>query len=247
MVSYYSIRRSNQLAGSGFRAAESVKSDTAQLVAAIQGIIYKAAVWSQQDKAQRNSKDHAGYVDIKPEKASIQEFLNSATALAYYIHADKKSMQAKERTEEWRTFFLKVVELVSAENPWSAGAIAVDLEKQLAGLSDADISEMSKSLENLPDAINKLHDFNQQDIVVQTITSVVEERAPSDPKEFERFVKFLRDQGVKDPDVDLFWATFRNDTTLLQNALGAGANPRVTDRQVVSRYKDMWTQFDSGK
>jgi hypothetical protein len=44
--------------------------------------------------------------------------------------------------------------------------------------------------------------------------------------------------GVDDPDVDVFIAVFEGDDSIdaLKDALARGADPNVTDKQVLARY-----------
>ena len=59
-----------------------------------------------------------------------------------------------------------------------------------------------------------------------------------------RFVTYLRAQGIKDPDVDLFWSVISGDKTIAQDALNRGAKLNVTETELISRYHDLWNKFN---
>lgn len=50
-------------------------------------------------------------------------------------------------------------------------------------------------------------------------------------------LKSLKAKGIHDPDVDLFLAVFDNDVDRLKAALKEGANPNVTDTEVLRRHQ----------
>jgi len=51
-------------------------------------------------------------------------------------------------------------------------------------------------------------------------------------------LKELKDQGIEDPDIDLFLGVDANDLASVQKAVDAGANVNVTMEELLSRYKD---------
>lgn len=54
---------------------------------------------------------------------------------------------------------------------------------------------------------------------------------------FYQFLRALRDQGIKDPDVNLFIAVFEGNTEQLKQAIDQGANVNITDTELVARYR----------
>lgn len=98
-VSLYAARVTRRVATSGFQSAERVKSDTANLLAALRGIMIKAALCTQDDPKTRDNKQRADCIDIRPEKAAIQSFLGSSTAIAYYDFAAKRARRRRNRAK----------------------------------------------------------------------------------------------------------------------------------------------------
>src|SRR5262245_11805411 len=61
---------------------------------------------------------------------------------------------------------------------------------------------------------------------------------PFDPRTYlvECIVRALVDNGIKDPDALLFLGVLGNDVKKVQEALDSGANPNVTDTELVRRH-----------
>ena len=95
-ISIYAIGSTERIATSGFQSAQKVKLDTATLLAALRSTMVKAALYSQQDPKLRDDPNYPHYIDIRPERASIQGFLNSSTAIAYYLFVAQKSAEARK-------------------------------------------------------------------------------------------------------------------------------------------------------
>lgn len=243
-ISIYAAYETQRVATSGFQSAERVKSDTATLLAALRGMMIKSALYTQQDPKTRDDEKRAGYIDIRPEKAVIQSFLNSSTAIAYYDFAAKKSKKAQEvgkKGEEWRVFFLMLVTLLHTDNTYGAGLQAAKLEKLFDTVSEEDIEEMSSDLENLVGSIKRIAEDRRNDPLLYVLV----DNLGKNEARFEDFVEFLRKQGIKDPDVDLFSSAGSGDLALAKDALKRGAKVNTTDGEIRSRYKDLWEKFNS--
>jgi len=242
-VSIYTALVTERVATSGFQSAEKVKSDTASLMAALRGIMVKGALYSQLDKTTRDDSKSSGYVDIAPEKTVIQGFIDSPTALAYYAYAADRSKEAREqgdKPEAWRTFFLSLTDVLRTDNPYSAAKKAGELEKMFDAVSDRDLTEISSNLEDLPGSIKRVLQDRSYDPLIAAITSDDDQISKDD---FKAFIKYLKNQGVKDPDVDLFQGVFANDVNVVKDALAHGAKTSTTDVAIVNLYKDQWEKF----
>lgn len=243
-ISIYAAYVTQRVGTSGFQSAERVKSDTASLLAAFRGIMIKSALYTQQDPKTRDDDKRSDYIDIRPEKAVIQSFLNSSTAIAYYGFAAKRSKKAQEtgkKGEEWRVFFLMLVTLLYTDNTYSAGVQAAKLEKLFDTVSEEDIEEMSSGLEDLVGSIKRIVQDRQNDPLLYVIVDNLGKKDAS----FEGFVEFLRAQGIKDPDVDLFSSAASGDVALAEDALKRGAKLNTTEGEIKTRYKDLWQKFNS--
>jgi hypothetical protein len=243
-VSLYAAHVTRQVATSGFQSAERVKLDTVSLLTALRGIMIKAALYTQQDPGTRSDDKRADYIDIRPEKSAIQSFMASSTAIAYYDFAARRSKKAREsgkKNEDWRVFFLMIVKLLSTDDTHSAGIQAAKLEKMFDTVSKKDIEEMSRGLEDLGGLIKKVSLEREEDSLLYLFVDNPGKKEVS----FEDFVAFLRAQGIKDPDVDLFWSVFKGDLNLAQEALKRGAKVNATDSEIKSRYETMWEKFSA--
>jgi hypothetical protein len=54
---------------------------------------------------------------------------------------------------------------------------------------------------------------------------------------FLLILKCLRENGVKDPDVDVFYGVFMNDLDIVKKAMDMGANPVVTQGEIIKKHK----------
>jgi len=244
-ISIYAAYVTERVATSGFQSAERVKSDTASLLAALRGVMIKSALYTQMDPKTRDDSTKADYIDIRPEKAAIQSFLNSSTAIAYYDFAARRSKKAQEtgkKGEEWRVFFLALTTLLHTDNTYGAGLQAAKIEKMFDSVSEEDIEEMSSGLEDLVGSIKRISQDRQND----PLLFVLVDNAGKKEVNFEDFLAFLRAQGIKDPDVDLFWSAVNGDGHLAEDALKRGAKVSTTKGEIKTRYKDLWEKFSSG-
>jgi hypothetical protein len=178
-ISIYAAYVTQRVATSGFQSAERVKSDTASLLAALRGIMIKSALYTQTDPKTRDDDQRADFIDIRPEKAAIQSFLNSSTALAYYDFVARKSKAAKEagkKGEEWRVFFLALATLLHTGNTYGAGLQAAKIEKMFDTVSEEDIEEMSSGLEDLGGSIKRISQDRQNDPLLYVLVDNAEKK-----------------------------------------------------------------------
>jgi len=243
-IGIYAAYVTERVATSGFQSAEKVKADTASFLAALRGIMIKAALYTQQNPSTRDDEKKPDYIDIKPEKAVIQTFLNSPTAIAYYVFVAEKSKKAREAGkagEDWRVFFLRIADLLRTDNTYSCGLQAARIEKLFDTVSDDDIESMSSHLEDLVGSVKGMLRDRQDDVLMNVFVDKLD-KGP-DLNDFEGFVDFLRARGVNDPEVDLFWSSAHGDLAVAKDALKRGAKVNVTDGQIIARYPQLWEEF----
>lgn len=248
VIAILANRSQGRIATSGFQSAQRFKLDTAELLAALRGIMIKAALYTQQDPALRENQDYSDYIDIRPEKASIQRFLNSSSAVAYYAFVARKSREAraaKRESEAWRIFFMELEQLLSMSNTFAAGRLAAKIEMMFDDVSDQEIEEMSAGLEDLAASIRKILQERPYDIAIKAMTEIGQE-SEADSR-FPAFITYLREQGTKDPDVDLWWAVNSGDTAVLEDARKRGAKLQTTQGDIVSKYHEEWEKFDASQ
>jgi hypothetical protein len=199
-------------------------------------------LYSQQDKSRRDDATAPEYIDIRPEKTALQAFLNSPTAVAYYVFVAEKSRQASEagrKEEVWRTFFLRLGQLLNTANQYEAAQQAAQLEKMFDTITDKDIEEMSDSLEDLVSSIKSMMKARPYD----PIFNVLVDRPGEQPFDFPKFVKYLREHGVQDPDVDLASSVISGDVNLTKDAFSRGAKVSVTGSDIIARYPEQVKRY----
>lgn len=245
-ISRSAFRFSKKAASSDFKAVQTVKTDTAQLIAVLQSLILKGAVYSQQDTVKRNQTDYEKFVDNSVERKAVENFLHSTTALAYHRLVIEKSKFAKEKEEEWRLFFLLLTELCTTKNPWEAGISATKIRIMFEKLKDKDIADIANNLDDLPKAIGFVNQSNKENPIVQAMIQIVNEKqeSPINKDNFMDFLRFLREEKkINDPDLDLFWSLLTNDQELGKFAIEQGANLALTDNALINRYKSYISEF----
>ena len=57
------------------------------------------------------------------------------------------------------------------------------------------------------------------------------------------FIWLYEEKHIKDPDVALFYAVFKNDVDLVRKALADGADRTVTDKMLIKKYQTEWDEF----
>lgn len=246
----FAIYSNRQLASSGYRASEQVKLDIARMISVLRSLMVKGALYSQQDPSRRNEPSFTDYIEITSELKAVQDLMLSPTALAFHALAARKSKAARERGDEsevWRVFALQLAVLQRASTPSEAATLAAEIEQMLEGLSDEEFSNLSDSLSDLPRTARNLFAERQHDVIAAASVDMQRERARRAPNFFE-FVDLLRtEKGVKDPDLDMFWASHTGDVKLLEAALAAGAKVHTTQSDLVRRYLDEYSSFVSGR
>ena len=108
----------------------------------------------------------------------------------------------------------------------------------LDGYSESLISIISKLADNkeLSEEIQKIIKTMCEDVLLN-------ETSPQIPNEFERFVYYLIENGITDPDVRLFQGVFKNDVNIIQKALDEGADRKCTDKALKEKYRIQYASF----
>ena len=135
-----------------------------------------------------------------------------------------------------------LVQLLHTDNTYQGGVLAARIEKMFDTVSDEDIEQMSSGIENLVGVVRKILEDRVHDPLLFVLVDMQEADRPT-RGEFESFVAFLRDQGVTDSEVDLFWSVIKEDKSLAEGALQPGAKLDVTEGAIISRYKGLWEKF----
>jgi len=224
---------------SDFRAEERVKEDVARLLASLRSIYLKAA-WLTQQRDQGDSR-HASL--FNGERQVLQEFLNSTTAPAFYALEGRISAEKGSRPEEWRVFSLYVIDILCSPMPAAYQLIArraVRAEHLLTQLRREDVAAMSADVSDLSRAIEEFARNRSETTLARAAYEVFggEDDEEATSRSAMESLKELKDQGIEDPDIDLFLGVDANDLASVQKAVDAGANVNVTMEELLSRYKD---------
>ncbi len=59
------------------------------------------------------------------------------------------------------------------------------------------------------------------------------------------FIWLCEEKHIVDPDVELFYAVFKDDVELVKKALAKGADKTVTDRMLIRKYQTEYNEFIS--
>jgi hypothetical protein len=168
-----------QVQSSDFRAEEMVTEDVARLLASLRSTLLKLTWLSQQKD--RTAERFASLID--GERATIQAFLVSTTAHAFYALEARKSVAADKQPEEWRIFLLHLTEILGLAMPAEFNAIghrAARAEPLVAGLSRADIATLSADVADLPRAIASFEKYRERSVLAAVAVEVFGRTVPDD-------------------------------------------------------------------
>lgn len=241
ITSFISERTARKLSTSDYESSENVKIDTARLLATLRSIMLKASIYSQKNKDMRDDSSYADYVDLSYEKDVIQEFLTSSTALAYQYFVSKKSKEAGDNPEIWRTFSLQLASIIHTSNPYVAGNIAGKVELMLSTISEREMEEMTKVIGDLIGAVKFMTEDREGNLIPRVF---VESQKETEPTQFPRFLDYLIDNGIDDPDVRLFWGVTSDNIEVVENAIDSSAKLDITAGEIINRYKTQWDEFN---
>lgn len=228
----YSGFLSKRLSSSDYRATQQVKSDTARLLATLRSLMYKGAL----------SRTESQDFDISPEKAVIAEFLTSQTGFAYrsLVYEKHSKAEAEGRKEEpWRLFFLYLAELSNSDDAYSAACRAADVELLFDQLTENDISKIAEFNSDLVKAIANNPKSRDGDPVIKAIVESQRERSELNSSEtVAAKLKYLKNLGIDDPNIDRFLAEISGNVSAMETALKAGADPHITGGALLNKYAD---------
>lgn len=233
----YTFRQSQHLAGSGFRAAEDLKSDLVALLAALRSITYKGTAASQ-DNLPR---------DITMELERVREFQTSPSGYALSALAAERGSGNAPDSGNWRVLGLGFAELTGltldpqsqdgraalAARRWSS-----EIETTLGNLTAEDVRLMASKISDLAAIIGSLKETRRLDMVLGIWFKVFDERRnAANPALALGRLRELKAKGVNDPDLDMWLGLLEDDKDAMQKALDAGAATDVQLPQLLERHK----------
>lgn len=235
MAGIIAILVTARVSSSDYQAEQALKADTAQLLAGLRSIAVKGAWLSQK------SQSATWHLDFKREREIINNFLSSTSAFAYWSWVGERGSTAGSMSEEWRVFFLYLVETLDSEDTDFRTMIrrAVAIEKLLTGLEERDMRRLSGYVSDLSEAVSKFEKSgDSKDVLVKGIYSVYGEDREQKRETFIRMLEHLKQKGVKDPNLDLWLAvsTPGDNVEQAKAAVAAGADISMTDGQLLAKY-----------
>lgn len=239
LVSGVVLTASVRTAGASYRAEERVKEDIAILLTALRNIRLRLRLCGPLDL-----KEGGRPLDlVTQERRVIDSINNSTTGYALIVFEAQRSRLAGGEPSEWRVLQIYLLETLAANKPGIVLARALALEKLLETLTARDIRRLAGYVSDLGTSTTL---FRSAYGVLDAI-----DKEPSDSDERIKLVdnsstdtmlaKFrqIKARGVDDPDVDMFIAVLEGDGSVdtLKDALARGADPNITDTQVLRRYE----------
>lgn len=223
------------VSSSDYKAEQDVKKDTASLQSSLRSIMVKVAVL-------RTSKNSP--INLDRELEVINDFLCSTTAFAYWSWVGNKHRKAaKGETENWRVFFLDLIYILDSKNNYENMAkYAIEIEGLLTSLSKKDINTISGYFSDLAGAFD---DFDKSSETI--IEAVREVFKPEDRNVTYNKLLHLKNKGITDPNIDLSLAVMdpsgSENVSAVKATLEAGADPNMTDMQLLDKYRNELEDF----
>lgn len=237
-TAFYAASVSREVSSSDYGASQRVKSETARLLASLRSMVIKgvdAAIFKED-------------ADLSSERQSINEFINSPTAFAYYAWAGLKSDQAgKGVPEKWRLLFRHLSMLSHSDDPQEYVQLAARTERMFDSLEEKDLNVIVRFNSDLIYGIANAKQGRTGAPLLETIHEMIQEDATQEGKYSEVTVRrlvFLKEQkDIDDPDVDLVLATLQQDAQGVRAALERGGNMNLPFEKLFERYKDELAEF----
>lgn len=105
------------------------------------------------------------------------------------------------------------------------------------------IAVIDAYMRNFSETIAKMTDIDNISDLTKTSYNVVNRTTTRSDGVIESQLRYLKEQGVKDPDIDLFIAVFDNNLDAVKLACDNGANVNVRDVELLEKYEDKLKDF----
>ena len=205
-----------------YAITENLKYDLLELIATIRAMDFKAAI-----------SGHIEDLSYETECEALNQLMISPSFLLML-----QAMPLKERQISELYFHF----LASADKSPTISAVDIrygchyilDVLKDKVDIKDVlDIT-----------VIKAIHDLCDIESVVDSSYDTMNENAEEEKKVFESFIRFLFEKGVNDEDVNVFYYVLANDVDGLEAALKRGGNPKVTQGEIIERYRQYLEEFE---
>lgn len=165
------------------------------------------------------------------EIGCIDTFMCSTTSKLVADVLDKRDV-GKERG------CLFLIQLLLIRYNPKDGRSVQDAMDTLFSLSEEDFKNMDNNADNLNKDFCKW--YRDQTYFCKYWPSFLEK-----DKLAEFFIWLCEEKHIVDPDVELFYAVFKDDVELVKKALAKGADKTVTDRMLIRKYQTEYNEFIS--
>ena len=147
LVSLVAIYMSRRLSTAGFRAAENVNDDIAQLLASLRAIMHKAGAAIESLEAS---------VDVQREQRQIADFTVSTTA--YAMHAWVHVKAQREKSGRWRVLPLLLAYLQRTDHPLRLAMRGAQIEALFRSMKEDDIKRIRRYASKVQDGVEPFLD-----------------------------------------------------------------------------------------
>ena len=234
----YSVGASRQISSSDHHAAEQVKSYTARLFASLTSMTEKWAL---------NTAAGGDKYDITEEQKVLTDFVNSESAMAFRAWIGDSGATLNEK---WNIFFLILERSSTGRSSEIDINNIVDALLLLESLETKDVKRITRYNSKLVRLVTTgLTDHN---VIVQGAIGGLDRTndsprargrhgGGSDERATEQ-LRWLKKNGISDPDVDMFLGVLTDDVDLVRRAMAEGADLGVPLSSVIDRYRDKLRQ-----
>lgn len=167
VTAVFSISSSKSIASAEFVSQQQLKSDLAQLIAALRGIMHVGVDWRISTQEARKDISIGGFL------SDVRDFMASTSGFAFYLWIAGKSKAATEadnRPEAWRSFFYQLSGLLGlGADPYKAALKSAKIERMLHEVTEADLGKMSKLLSDFDVSLGQLEKSSKHDPVIMAL------------------------------------------------------------------------------
>ena len=224
-------RQSKEIASLGAQVGLQIKKDTNELLQVLDNIQFKIML---KKGGQRN-------ISMDDELSRINIFLYSHSSK--FIANRLDNLDNKDKKE--RIGFMLLCDLfLILDRPEDSELVKSATDKLLL-LSEKDFEAMDKEARNInKDYFKWFQDRTYFNLFTRKRGDDEAKKKQQESDTIGRFfTRLYEEKHIKDPDVALFYAVFKNDEDLVRKALADGADKTVTDKMLIERYQTEWDEF----
>lgn len=179
---------------------------------------------------------HLGSVDFATERETIRRFLVTPAFMLIEYDLAKNNIESVLR--------ISLIIISESSSVQEAAKFAIPVEKELSKfIKNGGIAVIDAYMRNFSETITNMTDINNISDLTKTSYNVVNKISTRTDGIIESKLRYLKEQDVKDPDIDLFIAVFDNNLDAVKLACDNGANVNVRDVELLKKYEDKLKDF----